>query len=92
MHLHLRTVCQKYFEDRLLVASDTQVPADAPEGYASAWRTYRQKLRDLPATWASVGDNTYLIVWPREPGDVELFQGDSPETGLDSKASATAGN
>ena len=27
--------------------SDSMVPADAPEGFASEWRTYRQKLRDL---------------------------------------------
>lgn len=70
--------------DLLLAQSDTQVPADAPEGYASEWRTYRQKLRDLPETWASVGNNTYLIVWPREPGDRADFHGESPETGLDS--------
>ena len=71
--------------NRLLESSDSMVPADAPEGFASAWRTYRQKLRDLPSTWSSVGDKTYLIVWPREPGDVDKFTGDTPETGLASK-------
>ena len=36
--------------DRLLAASDwTQLP-DAPVD-AAAWATYRQALRDLPATW-----------------------------------------
>ena len=36
--------------DRLLVASDwTQLP-DAPVDRA-AWATYRQALRDFPATW-----------------------------------------
>ena len=77
--------------DRLLTASDSMVPADAPEAYASEWRTYRQKLRDIPSTWASVGENTYLIVWPREPGDVAGFTGDSPETGLSSTDTTTEG-
>lgn len=77
--------------NQLLTASDSMVPADAPEAYASEWRTYRQKLRDLPSTWSGVGNNTYLIVWPREPGDVAGFTGDSPETGLSSTDTTTEG-
>jgi hypothetical protein len=70
--------------DQMLAQSDDKIPADAPEGFASEWREYRQKLRDLPATWNNVGNNTYLIVWPREPGDSARFSGVSPETGLSS--------
>ena len=68
----------------IIQASGYKIPADAPEGFASEWREYRQKLRDLPATWNNVGNNTYLIVWPREPGDSARFSGVSPETGLSS--------
>lgn len=49
--------------DRLLAASDyTQMP-DAPLTAAqrNAWRSYRQSLRDLPAT-----DPTSLV-WPTAP-------------------------
>ena len=77
--------------DVLLSQSDDKIPADAPAGYVSEWVSYRQKLRDLPTTWSSVGNNTYLIVWPREPGDRDAFTGDSPETGLDSTDTSTVG-
>jgi hypothetical protein len=36
--------------DRLLAASDWTQVADAPVDKA-AWATYRQALRDFPATW-----------------------------------------
>jgi len=36
--------------DRLLVASDWTQVADAPVD-RDAWATYRQQLRDFPATW-----------------------------------------
>ena len=75
----------------LLEACDNKIPNDAPAGFASEWTAYRQKLRDLPATWDNVGNNTYLIVWPREPGDVSSFVGKSPETGLDSTDTTTVG-
>ena len=40
----------RHFRDRLLAESDwTQLP-DAPVDRA-AWATYRQALRDFPATW-----------------------------------------
>jgi hypothetical protein len=53
----------------LLAVSDNKVPSDAPDSIAAPWKEYRQKLRDLPDTWASVGEKTYLIVWPEEPND-----------------------
>lgn len=34
------------------------------------WEAYRQKLRDLPADWADVGDATHLICWPEMPARV----------------------
>jgi hypothetical protein len=37
--------------DRLLVASDWAMATDAPTD-KTAWATYRQALRDFPATWA----------------------------------------
>ena len=37
--------------DLLLIASDWTQTADAPVDKA-AWATYRQALRDFPATWA----------------------------------------
>lgn len=55
--------------NRLLEASDNKIPVDAPATAFTEWRAYRQKLRDLPEKWASVGNDTYLIVWPTEPGD-----------------------
>jgi len=35
----------------LLAASDWTQTADNPTGNAAAWATYRQQLRDAPATW-----------------------------------------
>lgn len=61
--------------NNLLRRSDTKIPADAPESFASAWREYRQKLRDLPEKWASVGEKTYLIVWPQEPDTLDMWNG-----------------
>ena len=37
--------------NRLLVESDWTQAADNPTGNAQAWATYRQALRDFPATW-----------------------------------------
>lgn len=36
--------------DRLLAASDWAMTGDAPTD-KTAWATYRQALRDFPATW-----------------------------------------
>jgi len=35
----------------LLNASDWTQTVDDPTGNAAAWATYRQQLRDAPATW-----------------------------------------
>ena len=37
--------------DALLAQSDWTQAADDPTGNAAAWATYRQALRDFPATW-----------------------------------------
>lgn len=38
------------YRDKLLVASDWAMASDAPTD-KTAWATYRQALRDLPAGW-----------------------------------------
>tara|TARA_R110001606_G_C15383781_1_gene650734 strand:+ start:2137 stop:2562 length:426 start_codon:yes stop_codon:yes gene_type:complete len=48
--------------NELLSASDWTQAADAPVDPA-AWAAYRQKLRDLPADTADLGN----IVWPTPP-------------------------
>ena len=40
----------------------TQVP-DVPTNIQEAWRTYRQELRDLPASFTKLED----LSWPEEP-------------------------
>jgi hypothetical protein len=37
--------------DRLLAESDWTQTTDDPTGNRDAWATYRQALRDFPATW-----------------------------------------
>ena len=37
--------------DRLLAASDYTQAVDDPTGNSAAWATYRQQLRDAPASW-----------------------------------------
>ena len=37
--------------DELLAGSDWTQAADDPTGNAAAWATYRQELRDAPASW-----------------------------------------
>jgi hypothetical protein len=39
------------YRDRLLASCDWTQAADDPTGNAAAWATYRQQLRDFPATW-----------------------------------------
>jgi len=46
------TMVMRYERDLLLVASDWTQVADAPVDKA-AWATYRQALRDFPATWTA---------------------------------------
>ena len=53
----------KACRDRILAASDWRdLPSYAGSDQA-AWRTYRQKLRDLPQDYTNVED----IVFPTEP-------------------------
>lgn len=52
--------------DRLLAASDWTQTADAPVDKA-AWATYRQALRDFPATW----EPNEICDFPNPPGFVE---------------------
>jgi hypothetical protein len=44
------SIAMRYQRDRLLAASDWTQVADAPVD-RQAWATYRQALRDFPATW-----------------------------------------
>jgi len=54
--------------DHLLAQSDQKVAmSDVPDAVRQPWIEYRQKLRDLPADWADVGNATYLIQWPMDP-------------------------
>ena len=39
------------WRNRLLAASDWTQTTDDPTGNATAWATYRQQLRDAPASW-----------------------------------------
>ncbi len=39
------------YRDNLLARCDWTQAADDPTGTAAAWATYRQELRDFPATW-----------------------------------------
>ena len=41
----------RFQRDRLLADSDWTQTADNPTGNSEAWATYRQQLRDFPATW-----------------------------------------
>lgn len=45
------TARMKVQRNRLLAESDWTQTADNPTGNAEAWATYRQALRDFPATW-----------------------------------------
>lgn len=41
----------RIYRDRLLAASDYTQTHDDPTGKRDEWATYRQSLRDFPATW-----------------------------------------
>ena len=41
----------RHHRDLLLAASDWTQAHDDPTGRRDAWATYRQALRDFPATW-----------------------------------------
>jgi len=50
--------------DQLIKDSDWTMTADASVNQA-AWAEYRQKLRDLPQTYAKTGPES--VVWPAQP-------------------------
>jgi hypothetical protein len=50
--------------DRLLVASDWTQTTDDPTGRRDEWATYRQALRDFPATWTPGP----VVEFPNPPG------------------------
>jgi hypothetical protein len=52
----------RIYRDSLLTASDSRMVEDAPWD-KSAWATYRQALRDLPATVSDPSE----IVFPEPP-------------------------
>ena len=57
--------------NRLLVESDWMAYPDSPT-ITDAWKTYRQALRDLPASTTPVIDNTSMcgitgVTWPTKP-------------------------
>ena len=57
--------------DRLLIETDWMSNPDSPT-ISDAWKTYRQALRDLPASTTPVIDNTSLcgitsVTWPTKP-------------------------
>ena len=57
--------------DRLLVETDWMSNPDSP-AISDAWKTYRQALRDLPASTTPVIDTTSMcgitsVTWPTKP-------------------------
>ena len=57
---------------RLLSECDWTQGADVPNSIKTAWQTYRQALRDLPATASPSLDSNYdldltSVTWPTEP-------------------------
>jgi hypothetical protein len=50
--------------DRLLAACDWTQLADAPSAKKTDWATYRQALRDFPA---SISDARLPVTWPHDP-------------------------
>ena len=56
--------------DRLLTACDWRASSDVT--LTDAWKTYRQSLRDLPASSTPTLDSNYeldltSVTWPTEP-------------------------
>ena len=57
---------------RLLSECDWTQGADVPNSIKTAWQTYRQALRDLPATTSPSLDSNYdldltSVTWPSKP-------------------------
>ena len=53
----------KIQRNRLLAESDWTQTADNPISNKAAWATYRQQLRDFPATWTPAD----TVTFPDEP-------------------------
>ena len=57
--------------NKLLIETDWMSNSDSP-AISDAWKTYRQALRDLPASTTPVIDNTSMcgitsVTWPTKP-------------------------
>ena len=57
---------------RLLLECDWTQGVDVPNSIKTAWQTYRQELRDLPATASPSLDSNYdldltSVTWPSKP-------------------------
>ena len=61
--VHILTARMRHQRDLLLVASDWTQAHDDPTGNRDAWATYRQALRDFPATWTP----SETVDFPEEP-------------------------
>lgn len=53
----------KYFRNQLLKDSDWVMLGDIKINNKEAWLTYRQALRDVPATFKTPEE----VVWPEKP-------------------------
>jgi hypothetical protein len=72
--------------DQLLAQSDWTQVADAP-GDKAAWATYRQALRDLPAS----GSDPDALTWPTSPdAPAPVVEEEVVEVSSESAASASA--
>ena len=57
--------------NNLLTGSDAKIAEDMPEATKTVWKEYRQKLRDLPATFKrGTADEfpAHMVNFPVEPG------------------------
>ena len=63
--------------NHLLENSDHKTAAsDVPADLKAEWETYRQKLRDIPATWKDVPNE--LIPWPKSPEENQTTNPNGP--------------
>jgi len=68
----------------MLSECDHRVSAsDIPDSVKQPWLDYRQKLRDLPASWSDVGNSTYLIQWPFDPEAAVNVQNSAKQKAID---------
>lgn len=54
--------------DSLLIEAEREYNFDSPESLKTAWRAYKQQLRDIPDTYKDLEDLNQ-IVWPDQPID-----------------------